>query len=80
MNLLLGVRPAMPTAQVVQKFEQLHHSILYMFDLKKTVDKMEAEHRTRMQRVQMANRDGANRVSIERTTSRDRRLIHNLFA
>ena len=40
----------MPTAQVVQKYDQLHHSLVHMLELKKTVDKLEAEQRARIQR------------------------------
>lgn len=46
----IAVRPQMPTAQVVQKYDQLHHSLVHMLELRKTVDKMEAEQRARMQR------------------------------
>ena len=41
----------MPTAQVVAKYDQLTQSIVYLLDLKKSVDKLEAEHRTKTQRT-----------------------------
>lgn len=44
----------MPTAQVCQKFENLQNSILNMFELKKVVDKTEAEHKVKIQK----GRDG----------------------
>lgn len=50
MYIATAVRPQMPTAQVVQKYDQLHHSLVHMLELRKTVDKMEAEQRARMQR------------------------------
>ena len=37
----------MPTNQIVQKYDILHHSLLHMLELKKNVDKLEAEHRTK---------------------------------
>ncbi|KAI7874500.1 hypothetical protein K492DRAFT_240809 [Lichtheimia hyalospora FSU 10163] len=46
----IPVRPQMPTAQVVQKYDQLHHSLVHMLELKKTVDKLEVEQRARIQR------------------------------
>ncbi|KAI9495767.1 hypothetical protein BDB00DRAFT_192475 [Zychaea mexicana] len=51
-DLDIPVRPMMPTGQVVQKYDLLHHSLLHMLELKKTVDKLEAEHRSKMQRGQ----------------------------
>ncbi|KAI9253863.1 hypothetical protein BDA99DRAFT_165657 [Phascolomyces articulosus] len=50
----IPIRPMMPTNQVVQKYDILHHSLLHMLELKKNVDKMEAEHRTKNQRGQTA--------------------------
>lgn len=44
----------MPTAQVVAKYDQLTQSIVYLLDLKKSVDKLEAEHRTKVQRTPFA--------------------------
>ncbi|KAI8143797.1 hypothetical protein BJV82DRAFT_668240 [Fennellomyces sp. T-0311] len=55
-DLDIPVRPMMPTGQVVQKYDQLHHSLLHMLELKKTVDKLEAEHRARLQRGQIARK------------------------
>ena len=52
----------MPTGQVVQKYDQLHHSLLHMLELKKTVDKLEAEHRARVQRGQIARVSGQRAV------------------
>lgn len=49
-----GPRPIMPTSQVCQKFEFLQNSILNMFELKKIVDKTEAEHKVKIQK----GRDG----------------------
>lgn len=44
----------MPTGQVCQKFENLQNSILNMFEIKKVVDKTEAEHKVKVQK----GRDG----------------------
>ncbi|KAG0186112.1 swr complex subunit [Apophysomyces sp. BC1034] len=49
-DLGIGPRPVMGTAQVCHKYEQLQNSVLNMFDIKKTVDKMETDHRVRAQR------------------------------
>ncbi|KAI7855909.1 hypothetical protein BDC45DRAFT_505037 [Circinella umbellata] len=46
-DLDIPVRPMMPTNQIVQKYDILHHSLLHMLELKKNVDKLEAEHRTK---------------------------------
>lgn len=52
----------MPTNHVCQKFEFLQNSILNMFELKKIVDKTEAEHKVKIQK----GRDGTptGRVSF----------------
>lgn len=52
--MILGPRPIMPTNHVCQKFEFLQNSILNMFELKKIVDKTEAEHKVKIQK----GRDG----------------------
>ncbi|KAF7729230.1 swr complex subunit [Apophysomyces ossiformis] len=49
-DLGIGPRPVMGTAQVCHKYEQLQNSVLNMFDMKKMVDKAEADHRMRAQR------------------------------
>lgn len=65
----------MPTAQICQKFENLQNSILTLFELKKVVDKTDAEHKVKIQK----GRDGtpAGRVSIY--TPPTFFMIHNLL-
>jgi hypothetical protein len=66
-TLITGPRPIMPTAQICSKFENLQNSILTLFELKKVVDKTDAEHKVKVQK----GRDGTptGRVRIV--------MIHN---
>ncbi|KAG2202548.1 hypothetical protein INT47_012542 [Mucor saturninus] len=59
----IGPRPIMPTAQVCQKFENLQNSILNMFELKKVVDKTEAEHKVKIQKGRDGTPTGRKRSS-----------------
>ncbi|KAI8971919.1 hypothetical protein BDF20DRAFT_707962 [Mycotypha africana] len=46
----IGPRPVMYSAAVCQRFETLQNSILTMFELKKVVDKVEVEHKVKVQK------------------------------
>ncbi|KAI9347510.1 hypothetical protein BD770DRAFT_446490 [Pilaira anomala] len=59
----IGPRPIMPTSQVCQKFELLQNSILNMFELKKIVDKTEAEHKVKIQKGRDGTPTGRKRSS-----------------
>lgn len=69
---LIGARPMMPTGQVCNKYEQLHHSIVYLVELRKTVEKMESDHQTKLQRRQ-AGGTGFGGGRAPASSSRDRR-------
>ncbi|KAG2230385.1 hypothetical protein INT48_004196 [Thamnidium elegans] len=59
----IGPRPIMPTNHVCQKFEFLQNSILNMFELKKIVDKTEAEHKVKIQKGRDGTPTGRKRSS-----------------
>ncbi|KAI9321628.1 hypothetical protein BX666DRAFT_1005703 [Dichotomocladium elegans] len=66
----IPIRPSMPTAQVVLKYDQLHHSLIHMLDLRKTVEKLEAEQRARVQRGGSAATPGNRPLSGPRDKKR----------
>lgn len=69
-DLGIGARPNMPTGQVCSKYEQLHHSIVYLVELRKTVEKMESDHQSKLQRRQGGAGFGGRATS---SSSRDKR-------
>ncbi|KAL1928834.1 hypothetical protein VTP01DRAFT_2620 [Rhizomucor pusillus] len=69
-DLGIGARPNMPTGQVCSKYEQLHHSIVYLVELRKTVEKMESDHQSKLQRRQGGAGFGGRTTS---SSSRDKR-------
>ncbi|KAI8376365.1 uncharacterized protein BYT42DRAFT_574336 [Radiomyces spectabilis] len=44
-DLHIGARPVMPTEQVCRKYEHLQNTVLNLFELKKALDKMEADQK-----------------------------------
>ncbi|KAI8988980.1 hypothetical protein BDB01DRAFT_783917 [Pilobolus umbonatus] len=68
----IGPRPIMPTATVCHKFDNLQNSILAMFDLKKVVDKIEMEHKVKVQKGK-EGRKRSTSIVISGSGHRDKR-------